>query len=236
MKTIYYSAASRGHKDYGWLVANYSFSFANYYDPNRINFGALRVLNDDIIQGGEGFGTHPHDNMEIVTIPLSGALAHKDSMGHAEVIRSGEIQVMSAGTGITHSEYNANKDIAANTFQIWIFPEKQNVKPRYNQKGFDFVNNQLTQLISPEIVDGNLWLNQKAWLSMGTFDDNITSQYQIKKEGNGVFAIVIEGSFEIGEYLLSVRDALGIWETESIQFTAKSKDSKILLIDIPMSF
>lgn len=238
MKTIFYKESTRGRQNHGWLDARHTFSFANYYDPQRINFGALRVLNDDIIDGGEGFGTHPHDNMEIITIPLSGALAHKDSMGHAEVIQSGEVQVMSAGSGITHSEYNANKDIAVNLFQIWIFSNKQNVEPRYEQKAFDFnqTKNQLILIVSPDGEDTSLWIHQDAWLSVGTFDKNQKIDYLLKKSGNGVFAMVIEGSFKVGDNLLSSRDAIGIWEVEELSIESQSEDARILLIEVPMEF
>lgn len=235
MKTIFYSSESRGHQFHGWLDAHHTFSFANYYDPKRVHFGLLRVLNDDIVKGGEGFGTHPHDNMEIVTIPLYGALAHKDSMGHAEVIQSGEVQVMSAGTGVTHSEYNANEEEDVNLFQIWIFPDKENVKPRYEQKRFDFEKNSLVQVVSPEEVEGNLWLHQQAWFSMGVFADNYEFNYEIKKKGNGIFAMVVEGEFQIGDQILTKRDALGIWDIDNINIISTSDNSKILLIDVPMS-
>lgn len=238
MKSIVYRASTRGHQNHGWLDARHTFSFANYYDPNRIHFGALRVLNDDVIAGGEGFGTHPHDNMEIVTIPLSGDLAHKDSMGHAEVIRSGEVQVMSAGRGITHSEYNANRDIAVNLFQIWVFPNRHNVEPRYEQRAFDFIDsrNRLSLVVSPDGADGSLWIHQNAWFSIGIFDGERSFSYDIKREGNGVFAMVVEGSFTLGDQLLERRDAVGVWEVDRLNLVAKSDSAKILLIDVPMTF
>jgi len=238
MKTIFYKESTRGRQDHGWLDARHTFSFANYYDPQRIHFGALRVVNDDIIDGGEGFGTHPHDNMEIITIPLSGALAHKDSMGHAEVIESGEIQVMSAGTGISHSEYNANKDIPVNLFQIWIFPNKQNVEPRYEQKAFDFAKdkNKLNLVVSPDGLESSLWIHQDAWFSVGVFDKNQKIDYRLHKSENGVFAMVIKGRFIVGDKLLEARDAIGVWDVENLNIESQSEDARILLIEVPMVF
>ncbi len=239
MKTILYSATSRGHANHGWLDARHTFSFAGYFDSERINFGALRVLNDDIVLGGEGFGSHPHDNMEIITIPLYGALEHKDNMGHTEVIKAGDVQVMSAGTGLYHSEYNANPDKPVNLFQIWIFPNKRDVKPRYDQKTFDFFTdkNILTQIVSPdtESNDNELWIHQNAWLNTGIFDENQTIDYQIKKSGNGLYIMVIEGEFIIGDQKLSHRDGLGIWDADSIKIESLSDNSRILLIDVPMA-
>lgn len=236
MKSILYTASSRGHQFHGWLDARHTFSFANYYDPHRIQFGALRVVNDDIIAGGEGFGKHPHDNMEIVTIPLSGDLEHQDSMGHKEVIRAGEVQVMSAGLGLFHSEYNANADKPLNLFQIWIFPNKKDVEPRYDQKEFDFSHNKnrLTQVVSPDAADGSLWLHQDTWFNIGLFDKDHELSYKLKKAGDGVFAMVIDGEFEVGDQLLRRRDAIGVWEVDSLQIKAKSDDARILLIEVPM--
>lgn len=238
MKTVLYKEDTRGHANHGWLKTKHTFSFARYFDPNRMNFGLLRVVNDDTISGGEGFGTHPHDNMEIVTIPLSGSLAHKDSMGHEEVIKSGEVQVMSAGTGITHSEYNANYDKAVELFQIWVFPRAQGLTPRYDQKEFDIDKNtnDLTLIVSPDGKDGSLWVNQDVWFSLGKFDTNATKSYRVKKQNNGVFAMVIDGEFDIAGTKLSKRDALGIYNTDSFDLTALSKDARILLIDVPMNF
>lgn len=238
MKTTLFKAASRGHANHGWLNAYHTFSFANYYNPSRINFGALRVINDDIVAGGEGFGTHPHDNMEIITIPLYGELEHKDSMGHTEVIKPGEVQVMSAGYGITHSEYNANKEKPVNLFQIWVFPNKRDVEPRYDQKAFDFVKNKnnLTQIVSPDKDGEALWIHQNAWFNVGVFDTDTSIEYKIQKQGNGVFAMVIEGEFMVGDQLLSHRDGLGISETDSFTFTAKTDNARILLMDVPMIF
>ncbi|MDR2835247.1 MAG: pirin family protein [Bacteroidales bacterium] len=236
MKTILYKAETRGHANHGWLDTYHTFSFARYYNPERIQFGALRVVNDDILAGGEGFGTHPHDNMEIVSIPLYGALEHKDSIGNGSVILSGEVQVMSAGTGVSHSEFNANTSDTVNFFQIWILPNKNGVKPRYEQQKFDFDNtkNQLIQIVSPDPKDDGLWFYQNAWFNIGSFDRDYSFDYQIKEENNGLFAMVIEGEFEVNGQKLSKRDALGIWETPSVNIIAKSENARILLIDVPM--
>jgi len=240
MKTTLYRASSRGHAYHGWLDTYHTFSFANYYDPNRIHFGALRVINDDIVKGGEGFGTHPHDNMEIVSIPLYGDLEHKDSMGHTSVIRAGEVQVMSAGSGLTHSEYNSNLDKPLNFFQIWVFPDKKNVQPRYDQKEFDFIHrkNELVPIVGPKDDEENevLCVHQNAWFSIGTFDKGIAFDYKIKKQGNGVFAMVVEGEFTVEDQKLHHRDGLGIWETDVVKITADSENARILLIDVPMEF
>src|SRR6187402_2840113 len=188
MKSIFYPANERGSNDIGWLKANFSFSFGPYYNPDKVHFGALRVLNDDIIAGGTGFGTHPHDNMEIITIPLDGALEHKDSMGNIGVIHSGEIQVMSAGSGVTHSEYNHSKTEEANTLQIWLFPKERNIKPRYDQKSFTDVLeiNKLVKLISPDKENKDtLWINQDAVFSMGDFEAENQINYTISQPGNG---------------------------------------------------
>lgn len=239
MKTTLYRASSRGHAYHGWLDTYHTFSFADYYDPTRIHFGALRVINDDIINGGEGFGTHPHNNMEIITVPLYGDLEHKDSMGHTSVIRAGEVQVMSAGSGITHSEYNANEDKSINLFQIWVFPDKKNVEPRYDQKAFDFlhIKNQLIQVVGPQndAVSG-LWIHQDAWFNTGTFDKGSSFDYKMKKQGNGVFVMVIEGEFTIDSQKLYHRDGLGIFDTDSFKIISDSENARILLMDVPMSF
>lgn len=238
MKNIIYRASTRGHMFHGWLDTYHTFSFASYYNPERMHFGALRVVNDDIVEGGEGFGKHPHDNMEIVSIPLYGDLEHKDSMGHTSVIRAGEIQVMSAGSGLLHSEYNSNKEKPLNFFQIWVFPKKQNVEPRYDQKKFDFLENKnkLVQIVSPDGEDGSLWLHQDTWFNIGTFDKDSDTEYKLRKKGDGVFAMVIEGEFEVGDEKLHHRDAIGIWETETIKIKSLSENGRILLIEIPMEF
>jgi len=235
MKTIYHPANERGHNDIGWLKANFSFSFGPYYHPDKVHFGALRVLNDDIIAGGTGFGTHPHDNMEIITIPITGALEHKDSMGSIGVIKSGEVQVMSAGTGVTHSEYNHSKTEPANTLQIWLFPKERDIKPRYDQKNFNDVLkiNELTRLVSPERNDETLWINQDAIFSMGDFEPGKEINYKITIPGSGVYIFVIEGSAKLEDTLLNKRDGLGVYNTSSFTIKTRAK-SRLLLMEIPM--
>ena len=237
MKTIFHPAKTRGHANHGWLNANHSFSFANYYNPQRMNFGALRVLNDDTIAPGMGFGTHPHDNMEIITIPLEGDLEHKDSMGNVGAINQGEIQVMSAGTGVYHSEYNKNPDKPINLLQLWVMPKTQNVEPRYDQKSVRELkkNNTFYQVLSPNKNDDGMWIHQDAWFHLGDFDQTTETEYHIKKEGNGVYIFVIAGTFRIGDQELNKRDALGVWEVDKISFVAQP-ESKVLLVEVPMSF
>lgn len=237
MRTTLYKEATRGHAYHGWLDSKHTFSFARYFNPSRMGFGLLRVVNDDKVAPSEGFGTHPHDNMEIVSIPLSGKLAHKDSMGHEQVITPGEVQVMSAGTGITHSEYNGSSDKNVEFFQIWVFPRAQSLKPRYDQKAFDFdmKKNDLTLTVSPDGSEESLWVNQDVWFSIGNFDNNNTKEYKVKKEGNGVFAMVIEGEFEVAGTKLSRRDAIGIEDIDKFDIRALSNDARILLIDVPMN-
>ena len=235
MKSVFHSASSRGDADHGWLKAKYSFSFANFYNPERIQFGALRVLNDDIIAPGMGFGTHPHDNMEIITIPLEGALEHKDSMDNIGFVETDEIQVMSAGTGVYHSEYNKNKDQSVSLLQIWVFPNTQNVTPRYGQKNIKNLKkpNSFYPIVTPNPKDSEMWIHQDAWFHLGEFNKDITVKYSIQKNGNGVYIFVIEGEGSVLDKTLSKRDALGIWEADSFSINAK-KNSKILLLEVPM--
>ena len=237
MNKVYHSAETRGHADHGWLNANHSFSFASYYDPNRMNFGALRVLNDDTISPGKGFGKHSHDNMEIITIPLKGDLEHNDSLGNIGAINEGEIQVMSAGTGIYHSEYNKNSDKFINLLQLWVMPKKQDVKPRYDQRSFRGLKkrNSFCQGLSPYPKDEGMWIHQDAWIHLGDFEEVTSIDYILKKKGNGVYIFVIEGIFKVANEKLEKRDALGVWNTESITFEAQSK-SQVLLIEVPMEF
>ncbi len=236
MKTIIHKAATRGNANHGWLNAHHSFSFANYHNPERMNFGVLRVLNDDIIQAGMGFGTHPHDNMEIITIPLEGDLEHRDSMGNTAVIKEGEIQVMSAGTGITHSEYNKNQDKDLKLLQIWLFPRERNLTPRYDQISLkdNEKTNEFYQVLSPNKNDQGVWINQDAWFHIGNFTPGNADTYTIKKEGNGVYAFIIEGEVEINGEKLSRRDAMGIWDTDAFEVKA-STDARVLLMDVPMT-
>lgn len=234
---ILHKAETRGNANHGWLNAYHSFSFASWYNPERIQFGALRVLNDDTIAAGMGFGTHPHDNMEIITIPLEGDLAHKDSMGNTEVIKNGDIQVMSAGTGIQHSEFNPNTDQQTKLLQIWLFPNKRNVTPRYQQITLSAADrhNKLAQVLSPNTDDEGVWIHQDAWFQMGNFDAGITTEYKIKKEGNGVYAFVLKGNVTINGQELNTRDAVGISGTDSLNIKANT-DAEFLLMDIPMNY
>lgn len=235
MNTVVHKAETRGAANHGWLDAKHSFSFANYYNPERMHFGVLRVLNDDIIAGGKGFGTHPHDNMEIITIPLKGDLEHKDNMGNHSVIREGDVQVMSAGTGVYHSEFNANQDKEVNLFQIWVFPNEKNVQPRYDQISIREVEkqNEFYQILSPDSDDQGVWIHQDAWFSLGKFDEGKEVSYKINKEGNGIYAIVIDGEVEISGETLQKRDAIGIWDINELQVMAKS-NANVLLLEVPM--
>jgi len=235
-KIIYHAADTRGHADHGWLNAHHSFSFAGYYDPERVHFGALRVLNDDIVAGGMGFGTHPHDNMEIITIPLEGALEHKDSMGHTGVIQPGEVQVMSAGTGIRHSEYNHYPDKNINLLQIWIFPNKKNVQPQYGQEKFDVNDrkNNWQLLVSPfETNDAGLKIHQNAWISRTELEKGGVITYHLHNDKNGVYVFVIDGMITTEDKKLNKRDALGISETTSVQMIADER-SDVLILEVPM--
>ncbi|QEC76977.1 pirin family protein [Mucilaginibacter ginsenosidivorax] len=236
MKTIFYPENERGKNDIGWLKANFSFSFGPYYNPELMSFGTLRVLNDDIIAAGKGFGLHPHDNMEIVTIPLEGGLEHQDNMGNKGVINAGDVQVMSAGTGVYHSEYNASKTAIAKTLQIWLFPKDRNVTPRYDQKSFtdQFKLNELTVLVSPDRSEGNLWLHQDATFSMGTFEAGKALNYAIEKPGNGAYVFLLDGRAKINGTLLNKRDAMGVYESSSFTIEAE-EESRYLIIDVPMS-
>jgi redox-sensitive bicupin YhaK (pirin superfamily) len=234
MKKIFYPALERGQVDFGWLKARHSFSFGHYYHPEKIHFGALRVLNDDHIAGGTGFNTHPHDNMEIVTIPLEGALAHKDSTGGEGIIRQHDVQIMSAGTGIYHSEKNAHHNMPVKLLQIWVMPQKYNITPRYDQKTDlpESYHNQLKTVVAPD-DENALWINQDAYFVLGNLDESFETQYKIKKEKNGVYAFLIEGKVEVNGQNLNPRDAVGIWETDFISIKTFEK-SRILLIEVPM--
>lgn len=233
---ILHKANTRGEANHGWLHSFHSFSFASYYNPERMNFGVLRVLNDDTVSGGMGFGTHPHDNMEIISIPLEGDLEHKDSMGNTTVIRNGDIQVMSAGTGIQHSEYNKNQNETVKFLQIWVFPNKRNVTPRYDQITLDKNDrhNKLQQILSPNPEDEGVWIHQDAWFHMGDFENGKTATYTIKKSGNGVYAFVLNGQFTINNTNLDRRDGLGLSGLDTIEIVATSDDASILLMEVPM--
>jgi len=235
--TVLHKADSRGHANHGWLDSHHTFSFANYYNPERMHFGVLRVLNDDIVASGRGFGTHPHDNMEIISIPLSGDLEHKDSMGNTTVIKEGDIQVMSAGTGIQHSEFNKNKDKDVRFLQIWLFPNKRSVTPRYDQISLDTtkLKNNLLQVLSPNADDDGVWIHQDAWFHLGHFDKDVKTEYTLKnKEKNGVYAFVLEGDVTINGQALNRRDGLGIWSVDKLDISADS-DAKLLLMEVPMT-
>ena len=236
MKKIFHASSTRGEANHGWLHAKHSFSFANYFDPKRIQFGALRVLNDDIIAPGMGFGSHPHDNMEIITIPLEGALEHKDSMDNIGVIEADEIQVMSAGTGIFHSEYNKNKDKEVKVLQLWVLPKEKNVTPRYDQKSIKELKkpNTLYPIVTPDPNGPAMWIHQDAWFHMGDFNQSTEIEYKINKAGNGVYVFLIEGSAEIAGEAIKKRDALGIWETDRFNLKMAS-NSRVLLIEVPVN-
>ncbi|MGY4538859.1 redox-sensitive bicupin YhaK (pirin superfamily) [Mucilaginibacter sp. UYNi724] len=236
MKTTFHAAGDRGYNDIGWLKANFSFSFGPYQDKKKTNFGVLRVLNDDFIARGNGFGRHPHDNMEITTIVLEGALEHQDSMGNKGTIKAGDVQVMSAGTGVFHSEYNPSETEDTLSLQIWIFPKVRNIEPRYDQKNFGdkFIQNQLTTLISPVKGDDTLGLNQDTTFSQGNFDAGQQLNYIIKTPGNGAYVFLLEGSVNIAGKALNKRDAIGVYDTEEFTIETNS-ESKVFIIEVPMS-
>lgn len=234
-KTILHKSETRGVADHGWLQSRHTFSFANYYNPERMHFGALRVLNDDIVAPGRGFGTHPHNNMEIISIPLEGDLEHKDSMGNVSVIRNGDIQVMSAGSGITHSEYNKNGDRQVKFLQIWLFPNQKDVTPRYDQLTLKATDrkNRFQQVLSPSANDEGVWIYQNAWFHLADFDSGIAQEYTFKKPGNGLYIFVLSGNLNVGDQSLSARDGLGVWDTQRIQISAEGR-SEFLLMEVPM--
>ena len=235
MKSILFKATDRGTADYGWLKPNYYFSFAQYYDPKKIHFGLLRVLNDDFVAGGGGFPTHPHDNMEIVTIPFTGALQHKDSTGGNGTIKAGDIQIMSAGTGVQHSEFNASSTDPVTLFQVWVFPKVRHIKPRYDQRNFDISErkNKWQVVVSPLEADNALWINQDARFSLANLDGRTEINYTNAFKGNAVFLVVINGSVEVNGFSLTERDAIGISETEDFSIRAV-EDAALLAIEIPM--
>lgn len=238
MTTQLFESNTRGNADFGWLKANFSFSFGNYFNPERLQFGMLRVLNDDTIAGGTGFGTHGHANMEIITIPLEGGLKHQDSMGNEGVIRFGEVQVMSAGSGVEHSEMNASQKEEAKTLQLWVFPDIENVSPRYDQKSFDIENqiNTFVNIVSPnDQNDFNaLWVYQKTFFHLGIFDSNTSVTYKVKIPKNGIYLFLIEGEIEVNNNVLKAKDAMGITDLDAFEIKISSK-SKILLVEVPMN-
>ena len=234
--TILHTSESRGDANHGWLHSKHTFSFANYYNPERMHFGVLRVLNDDTVAAGMGFGTHPHDNMESISIPLEGDLEHKDSMGNVTVIKNGDIQVMSAGTGIQHSEYNKNKDLQVKFLQIWVFPNKKNVTPRYDQITLKLEDrhNKLQQIISPNEADAGVWIHQNAWFHLGKFDKGISTEYTIKGKGNGLYIFNLTGNLKVNNQVLNTRDGFGIWDIEKVTLIAES-DAEFLIMEVPMT-
>ena len=236
MKTILHKADSRGFANHGWLKSHHTFSFAGYYNPERVHFGMLRVLNDDWVAPGRGFGEHPHDNMEIVSIPLKGTLAHTDSEGNAHPIKTNDVQIMSAGTGLTHSEFNHSKEEAVNFLQIWVFPKERNIKPRYDQKTFNPANrlNGLQTVVSPEKNNNEaLWINQDAWFSLSTLEEKKELSYQLHDQKHGVYLFVLDGSVEAAGQQLEQRDAIGISNTQAFSIRATEK-SELLLMEVPM--
>jgi redox-sensitive bicupin YhaK (pirin superfamily) len=238
MKLTVHKAGSRGNANHGWLKTWHTFSFANYYNPNRMNFGALRVLNDDSIQAGMGFGTHPHDNMEIITIVLEGELEHRDSMGTGSVITPGEVQVMSAGTGIQHSEYNHSKDKDLSLLQIWVFPDKQNVEPRYGQARFsdEEMTGKWRVVVSPDGAENSLWIHQQSWFSIGIFSKGSVPELKLNRPGNGWYLFVISGAVQIGDETLHARDGIGIEDVGDFVTINIEDDSKLLAMEVPMAF
>ncbi|WP_430409078.1 pirin family protein [Kordia sp.] len=238
MKTIYHKANSRGKADHGWLKSHHSFSFASYQNPDRMGFGQLRVLNDDIVKPKMGFGTHPHQNMEIISIPLSGALSHKDSMDNKRAITVGEVQVMSAGTGLQHSEFNDSRTEEVNFLQLWIQPQELGVAPRYEQKEFDQKNreNKFQTVVAPKdnSIDDALWIHQQAYISLGNFDASQTINFKLNDASHGIYIFVLEGEIEVGDQTLETKDALGVWETENVAINVK-ENSKMVVIEVPMN-
>ncbi|NIJ46486.1 hypothetical protein FHR24_002974 [Wenyingzhuangia heitensis] len=235
MNTVIHKAETRGHANHGWLNSYHTFSFSGYHNPERMNFGVLRVLNDDQVHSGSGFGKHPHENMEIISIPLEGDLEHQDSMGNISVIKEGDVQVMSAGTGIYHSERNRNPNKDVKFLQIWIIPNQKGVEPRYDQISTKEIQkeNQFYQVLSPNKDDQGVWVHQDAWFSLGKFTKETTIEYTLKKEGNGVYVFVLEGNIDVNSELLSKRDGMGIWNTKNFNLTAK-EGANVLLMEVPM--
>ena len=235
MKKVVHKSDTRGHANHGWLESFHSFSFANYYNPNKMNFGLLRVLNDDSVAAGRGFGAHPHDNMEIISIPLEGDLEHQDNMGNKTVIKLNDVQIMSAGTGVVHSEYNHSRKDAVKFLQIWVFPKEKNIKPRYAQKTFEPADreNKLQVVVSPEHEEA-VWINQDAYFSLGKFEAGKTVSYEIHKNGNGAYIFVLDGKVEVDGEVFDKRDAVGVWDTDKVNIKA-AENTNFLVIDVPMN-
>ena len=237
MNKVLHIAQERGLVSFGWLDAKYSFSFGNYFNPDKMNFGALRVLNDDTIAPAMGFGKHPHKNMEIITIVQSGALKHEDSMGNKGIIEAGDIQVMSAGSGIEHSEVNASSQNSLTLFQLWIHSQRQDVTPRYEQKKIAplLTDNTFTTIVKPkqEALKDDIWIHQQAYISIGNFSDQTQTKYSMQQNQNGVYIMVIEGSIVVADQTLQHRDAIGLWNTQSVDISI-TKNSKVLVVEVPM--
>jgi redox-sensitive bicupin YhaK (pirin superfamily) len=235
--SVLHKAESRGHSNHGWLDTHQTFSFASYYNPDRMHFGVLRVLNDDVVDPSKGFGTHPHDNMEIISIPLEGDLEHKDSMNNVAIIKKGDIQVMSAGTGIYHSEFNNNQDKPVKFLQIWLYPNRKNVVPRYDQITLNSKDrhNKFQQILSPDAKDQGVWIYQDAWFHLGVFDNKFTTRYELKKKSNGIYAFIIKGSFVVNGTMLNEKDGMGIWDLASIEVISQSDASEMLMMEVPMT-
>ncbi|MCR9253995.1 MAG: pirin family protein [bacterium] len=234
MKSIVHKADTRGTAFFGWLHSRHTFSFGQYYNPERVHFGALRVLNDDIVKGGQGFGTHPHSNMEIISIPLQGDLEHQDSTGTTEVIKTGDVQIMSAGSGLTHSEYNHSKTDDVNFLQLWVLPDEMNIEPRYDQKTFDLDSNKNSwnTVVAPD-DENALWINQNSWFTLGQFDGGEIRPYEFHEKENGVYVFVIEGSLKVNGEELTKRDGIGIWDTDKLEFES-DENTRLLLVEVPM--
>jgi hypothetical protein len=236
MKKTLHKADTRGVAEHGWLSSRHTFSFAEYHDPERMRFGLLRVLNDDVVQPSMGFGTHPHENMEIISIPLVGELRHQDSMGNTQIITAGEVQIMSAGTGITHSEYNGSESEIVNFLQIWVLPEDRDLEPRYDQKLFsaDERQGRLQNIVSPDKNDSGVWINQQAWFWLGDFKAGQSDTYTIKRSGNGAYCFVLEGVVTVAGEQLERRDGIGADGTATVDVEA-TEDCQLLVMDVPMS-
>lgn len=236
MKTIYHAANTRGKADHGWLKSKHTFSFANYHNPERMNFGALRVINDDQVMAGKGFGVHPHRDMEIISIPLSGKLSHGDNIGNKGIIETGEIQVMSAGTGITHSEMNGDNSEPVKFLQIWVIPNKMNVTPRYQQVSLaDIMQpNEFNQVLSPSSEEPGVWIHQDAWFNLGEFDPGLAPTYRLHNANHGVYIFVISGKVVVDDQTLEARDGLGVWDTEGFTLDIVEK-ARVLLMEVPLS-
>jgi redox-sensitive bicupin YhaK (pirin superfamily) len=236
MKTVLHTSDSRGAANLGWLQSRHTFSFSSYYNPARERFGLLRVLNDDIVAPGMGFGAHGHDNMEIVSIPLKGTLSHQDSTGRAEDIRTGDVQIMSAGSGIRHSEMNRNQAEPVHFLQIWVFPKLRDIAPRYDQKTFDAAQrlNHWQIVVSPTGEQNAITINQDAWFNLAKLQAGKSVDYSPRKQGNGLYLLVLEGAVTVGSQTLNRRDGYGMWEVSQPVTVTATADADLLLIDVPM--